>query len=513
MKSRLAKSLYLGAAVLSFGAVANMSTTADAASKATIVSSTAIPNGSKNVEVTGTNAIYSKPGTVKGAKVVASKTMVKKLAESKNSTDYFRAYHMNVTNRGTVYYKIVSMNGKYRGYIYGGKVQGTIADGIKVAETTKTATVPTRTTGFHLKDVKKNTLWSAPKYTTYKAHKVSLYGSSKKDTFKVTKAETKTKEGSLYYYVTSTSNPSISGWVFAGEGYKDASSKDLGGLTLTTAEDEATNDNSVKIVYRNGSTQVGTATWITTTAKTKAGDVVNPTVAATKPAESKPDTSKTPAKKSAAVATVNGNSAITAKPITPAKSKEEVKLPTNVAGMTLAAFISGSAPSGYKLVQGESADTLANAATYGNTVYVNVEQAATSKVQLKVGEVNDKIDGAEVKVSGALKTGNALASADVKTTVGLSPAGISLLSGKKGQQMTTNLAGLSTELGKVQITGAKTFYASNGKAYHYTFTFSNKYFTGDNRLAVFGGNVTASFDATLTVGAVDNTSSNNNWMA
>ncbi|WP_143463039.1 S-layer protein [Levilactobacillus enshiensis] len=512
MKSRLAKSLYLGAAVLSFGAVTNLSTTADAATKATVISSTAIPNGSKNVEITGTNAIYTKPGTVKGAKVVASKTMVKKLAESKKSTDYFRAYHMNVTNRGTIYYKVVSMNGKYRGYVYGGKVQGVIADGVKVVETTKAATLPTRTTGFHLKDVKKNTLWSAPKYTAYKASKVSLYGSSKKDTFKVTKAETKTREGSLYYYVTSTSNPSISGWIFAGEGYKDATSKDLGGLTLTTAEDEATNDNSVKVIYRHGSTQVGTATWITTTPKTKAGDLVNPTVAAAKPA-----TNLTPATKAttAKAGSTSTASAVAVKPDTTTQQAKEVKLPTNVAGQTLSAFIAGSAPVGYKLVQGEMADKLANTATYGNTVYVNVDEAATSKVQLKVGDVNNKIgtNGAEVKVSGALKTGNTLTSSDIKTLTTLSTEGMALLSGKKGQQLGDNLDKLATELGKVKITGAKTFYTTDGTAYHYTFAFSDKFFKSDNRLAVFGGNVTASFDATLTAGAVDNTSSNNNWIA
>lgn len=219
MQSSLAKSLYVGLAALSFGAVTTVSTTANAARKAKVTSSQSLKTApeTRNVEVTGTNALYSKPGTVKGAKVVASKKTMKKLATSKKSADYFRAYYQKVTNKGSVYYKIVSMNGKYRGYIYGGKKEGTFAGGIATANTTTKANMPANTTVYFAKPGKANVTWDAPKYTQYKASKqiknTSAYAS---DPLTVTDAATKTREGSLYYYVKDAKNPAISGWIYAG---------------------------------------------------------------------------------------------------------------------------------------------------------------------------------------------------------------------------------------------------------------------------------------------------------
>jgi len=147
---------------------------------------------------------------------VASKAQVKKLANSKRSADTFHAYHMAVTNRGTVYYKIVSMNGKYRGYIYGGKSDTAFAGGIKAASTTTVATTPTTKTYYLANPGTTNTIWTAPKYTQYKASKV--INSTKafaNDQFTVDSAATKTREGSLYYHVTSTTNKDITGWIYA----------------------------------------------------------------------------------------------------------------------------------------------------------------------------------------------------------------------------------------------------------------------------------------------------------
>lgn len=358
MQSQLAKSLYLGLAALSLGAVATVATTttsADAASKAKIVSKSALGKGSKNVEVTGTNAIYTKPGTVRGAKLVASKKTVKKLANSNHSKDYFRAYHMAVTNKGTVYYKIVSMNGKYRGYIYGGKVKGTMSAGIKEAKTVKEATMPSRTAGFHIKNVKKNTLWTAPQHTTYKAHKVNMYGTTKEDTFTVSKAETKTKEGSLYYYVTSDKNSDVSGWIFAGKGYNaSATTQDLGGLSMTMAEAEATENNSVTVNYlaANGNS-VGKSTFITTLTDTKKNDKV---AGASK----------------------------------------------NVKNQTLSDFIKDATntPAGYALASTDAeVATAVVSAVYGGTVSVKVYAAATSKIAFYLASGNGIDAGTEIKDS------------------------------------------------------------------------------------------------------------------
>ncbi|WP_225428417.1 hypothetical protein [Levilactobacillus yonginensis] len=222
MQSSLKKSLYLGLAALSFSGVAAVSTTASAKSYATAGAYTSLEKTDatkRNVESTGTNALYTKPGTVKGAKVVASKATMAKLASSKKSADYFRVYGQKTTNRGSVYYRVVTMNGKYRGYIYGGKTAGTFAGGIKSAETTtdKTATDPTvgKTVTFTTPG-KTNVTWTAPKYTQYKASKnVVSTEPFAGDTLKVTKAATKTREGSLYYYVEDAQHPSVSGWIYS----------------------------------------------------------------------------------------------------------------------------------------------------------------------------------------------------------------------------------------------------------------------------------------------------------
>jgi len=218
MKSSLAKSLYLGLAVLSLGAVTTVATTAQAASKAKVVSSkTLTTDGTKrNVQPTGKNALYTKPGTVKGAKKVASTATMKKLASSKKSADYFRAYNQQITNKGTVYYKVVSMDGKYRGYVYGGKKAGTFAGGIKKASTMKSVTKPANTTVYFTKPGKSNVTWSAPKNTQYKATKaVKDTTSYANDTLTITSAAKKTREGSLYYYVTDSANPAVNGWIYA----------------------------------------------------------------------------------------------------------------------------------------------------------------------------------------------------------------------------------------------------------------------------------------------------------
>ncbi|WP_261811073.1 S-layer protein [Levilactobacillus humaensis] len=482
MRSILAKSLYVGLAALSLGSVANSiiaPATANAASKAKIVSKVSLGKDGQNVQLTGKNAIYTKPGTVNGAKRVVSKAKAKNLAASKHSADYFRAYHMALTNRGTVYYKVVSMNGKYRGYIYGGRVQKAFTGGIQEATTTHKATMPTKTTGFHLRNVNKNTLWTAPKNTEYKAHRVSLYGLNKNDTFKVSKAVTKSKEGTLYYYVTAESDSSISGWIYAGDGYKDATTTEFGGLTVNVADQEATNDNSVTIQYRDAKTKaaVAKATWVTASKGTSAGDVVTEKAA-------------------------------------------------NASGKALADFAKDKLPSGYQVKDASVLADAVKAARYGNTVYVDVNETATSKIGMKVESVNNVLaatrdaasasTGTAIELNKPLTEGSTLTSKDAKAT--LTADDIALLTGPKSQKVfatndDTALNGLSKALGT--IIGTKTYTAKvGGKQYHYEFKLIPGEFKTDNRDKVFGDDLKASYTAQLVENpATSNVSSNTNWWA
>ncbi len=146
------------------------------------------------------------------------------LATSKKSANYFRAYGQKVTNRGSVYYRVVTMDGKYRGYVYGGKTEGTFAGGVKSAETTTKAALPTNKTVYFANPGTTNVTWTAPKYTQYKASKNVLNTTPfAGDTLTITDAATKTREGSLYYYVKDAQHPSVSGWIYSKAVTSDAS--------------------------------------------------------------------------------------------------------------------------------------------------------------------------------------------------------------------------------------------------------------------------------------------------
>lgn len=453
MRSSFAKSIYVGAAVLGLaGLSAVTTTTASAKSYATAGSYTALTKG-QNVLVNGTHAIYSKPGTVKGAKIVASKKTVAKLAASKKSNDTFYAYGTKTTNRGSVYYKIVTMDKKYRGYIYGGKTAGTFAGGIKTTDTLTTVANPVRTTGYYLKDISKHTLWTAPKNTDIHAKKVSLYGVAKTDPFTVDKAATKTKEGSLYYHVTDSKNSSISGWIYAGKGY-DTNKQDLGGLTLSFSDVALTNDNSVTVVY-NGTGRK--AVFVSTDKDAKAGKLV-------------------------------------------------AKYAKNAAGQTLSEFVKSSAPAGYRVV-----GAYTNGAQYGNNVYVNVTEAATSKVQLRV----DSVENNKVAIAHPLVAGDKLTAKDI-SSINMNAA---LLSGDKGTAYTKHelnviAISLNGQVGTAKtVQGTVPYYAYNGTVYHYEFSLNYSAFASDNRIAQYGDTLVASYKANLVKGAPKTSTYNTDWIA
>ncbi|KRL22665.1 hypothetical protein [Lentilactobacillus kisonensis] len=180
----------------------------------------------RNVNLTGKNALYNKVGTLPGTRVVATKTTAKQIASSTNSKDNLRAYRVATTSKGSVYYKVVSFDGNYRGWVYGGKSTQAFAGGLKPYTTFTEGT---------LTDNQKNTLYrianpgiandgksatyTEPHFTQYTLNRddrqidnTTTYGDAR---FHIDQIGTRTREGDTWVHIVAT-DPAYTvadGWI------------------------------------------------------------------------------------------------------------------------------------------------------------------------------------------------------------------------------------------------------------------------------------------------------------
>ncbi|GAF38105.1 hypothetical protein [Lentilactobacillus farraginis] len=246
MGSNLRRSLFIPVAVLGLFAVTAVTNAnqADAKSYARVTSNRKMATDptTRNVTFTGGNALYTKAGTLRGARLVASKATLSTLANSSSSSDNFRAYRIARTNRGSIYYKVVSFDQQYRGWIYGGRSTADFGGGVRQFATFNQTS---------LSDAQRNSLYKIaspgiandgktvtyqqPAWTQYKVGRQILDSTPYANaSFKVVQVGTRTREGDQWVQIQATDNQysQANGWIL------------YSGLTLTQTPIA---DNAVRV--------------------------------------------------------------------------------------------------------------------------------------------------------------------------------------------------------------------------------------------------------------------------
>lgn len=230
MNKNLKKSLFISMAALGFLAAAGTVNAQNASAKsyARVTSNQKLTTDptTRNVTFTGNNALYTKAGTLRGARKVATVTTLNNLASSKTSQKNVRAYRVATTNRGSVYYKVVTFDGNYRGWIYGGKSQADFGGGVDQYTTFNNQSLSTLTQAQQNATYKiaspgtandgKTVTYKQPAWTQYKVGRAITNSSPYVNTvFKIDQVGTRNREGDQWVHIYDVSNATspANGWI------------------------------------------------------------------------------------------------------------------------------------------------------------------------------------------------------------------------------------------------------------------------------------------------------------
>jgi hypothetical protein len=262
LNNKFSKAALLSAALfgLGFAAVSANSNTASAKSYAKVKSNRAYTTNytERNYLPSGSTALYTKAGTLKGARKVASASTLNALAnKSDKGQSYFRAYRIAKTNRGSYYLKVASFDKTYRGWIYAGKSNPsgkTSVGGMKKVSTFNQGNLTTDISNTTYYFGASSTTYKQPDWTQYKIGRNmdSLSGDYTKDALRVTGVGTKTNgrdNNATYYFVEDSAHPTVNGWI-------KASDLKSGSGTGTSSSSSSTNigANQVLVNYVDAST-------------------------------------------------------------------------------------------------------------------------------------------------------------------------------------------------------------------------------------------------------------------
>lgn len=153
-----------------------------------------------------------------------------------------RAYRIAITNNGSVYYKVVTFDGQYRGWIYGGKSEANFGGGVSSYSTFNSQGLSPTQAGSTYKisnpgttNDGKTVTYKSPAWTEYKIGRAVTDTTPYANTlFKIDQVGNRTRENDQWVHITDVNNADspVNGWIL------------MSGLTQV---DSPVADNAIRI--------------------------------------------------------------------------------------------------------------------------------------------------------------------------------------------------------------------------------------------------------------------------